>query len=299
MRIINKKLKNMSLEVYSQEQIVNHLENNSPTKFMYSFSKAPRFPTLKRCGKSDKFYNLPSMRSTRGTSLGFGTKYDFTRKNGGSEFISIKRYFDKGNQPGVKYTFGLSREKFRKAFCPGFKIIDRDIPGPGKYNVLREPGEDSPHYSIHEKCNSKSFSNKLFNNPGPGEYTPLISINSEGKYPISKISNIKSTHFGNDKSKRFYYKLNNVPGPGSYKIKGLMGVNFNSKYKSVNLISMHKKFKKKDRDNYPGPGSYSSFSEFGILTPRTDSTIYPLKLGNSIKLSPIKKKENDKSMNEN
>ena len=284
-------MQKMSFEVNSQEKVVNHLENNSPTKFMFSFSKAPRFPSLKRIGKSDSFYNLPSMRSTRGASFGFGTKYDFTKNNNGSEFISIKRYCDKGNQPGLKYSFGLSRDKFRKAFCPGFKMIDKDIPGPGKYNLFRRPGEDSPHYSMHEKCTSKSYINKLTSNPGPGQYTPLVSINSEGKYPISKISNIKTTHFGIGKSKRFIFKINNVPGPGSYKIKGLMGINYNSKYNSGKLISIHKKFRKKDtRDNYPGPGSYSSFSEFGILTSRDDQISDRVKICNNIKLSPIKKK---------
>ena len=52
----------MSIEAYSREKIVNHLGNHSPTKFMYSFSKAPRFPPLKRSGKSDMFYNLPSTK---------------------------------------------------------------------------------------------------------------------------------------------------------------------------------------------------------------------------------------------
>ena len=70
-----------------------------------------------------------------------------------------------------------------------------------------------------------------------------------------------------------------------------MGSIYNSKYKSGNLISIHKKFKKKDtRDNYPGPGSYSSFSEFGILTSRDDKKLDGIKVCNNIKLSPIKKK---------
>ena len=76
-----------------------------------------------------------------------------------------------------------------------------------------------------------------------------------------------------------------------------MGVNFNSKFKSVKLISIHKKFKKKDtRDNYPGPGAYCSFSEFsGISSSQVDNTISNIIFGNNIKLSPIKKRENDKS----
>ena len=284
----------MAIELYSREKIVNHLENNSPTKFMYSFSKAPRFPFLKRNGKSDIFYNLPSMKSARSTTFGFGNKYDFTKKEKGAEFISIKRYLDKGNQPGNKFTFGMSREKLRKVFWPGFKIIDKDIPGPGKYNITKDPGKDSPKCLIHEKCGTKIFLNNLINSPGPGEYTPKIRINSEGKYPVSNISNVKSTNFGIDKSKRYYLKGNDIPGPGTYKIKGLMGINFNSKYKSVKLITMHKKLKKiYSRDNFPGPGSYSNFSEFGLLTPRTNRASHRIKIESNIKLSPIKK-ENEK-----
>ena len=45
-----------------------------------------------------------------------------------------------------------------------------------------------------------------------------------------------------------------------------MGTIHNSKFRSGSLISMSPKFKIKDtRENYPGPGAYIRFSEFGIL----------------------------------
>ena len=71
-----------------------------------------------------------------------------------------------------------------------------------------------------------------------------------------------------------------------------MGLNFNSKYRSGKLISMSQKFRYKDsRENYPGPGAYCSFSEFsGINYPQIDNSVSSIKFGNSIKLSPIKKK---------
>ena len=116
----------MSVELYTQEQIVNHVENASPTKFMYSFSRAERFPTLKRTGKSDTFYNLPSMRMNRTSGIGYGNKSDFTKSRSvKTEFISIKRDFDDGNQRGFKYSFGLGRDSFLKAYCPGYKNIDK------------------------------------------------------------------------------------------------------------------------------------------------------------------------------
>ena len=64
----------------------------------------------------------------------------------------------------------------------------------------------------------------------------------------------------------FYIIGNNIPDPNAYRSKSLMGINFNSKYRSGKLISMSQKFKYKDsRESYPGPGSYIRFSEFGIL----------------------------------
>jgi len=46
----------MSVQLYTQEQIVHHVENASPTKFMYTFSKAPRFPEIDKRGKKLSIY---------------------------------------------------------------------------------------------------------------------------------------------------------------------------------------------------------------------------------------------------
>ena len=187
----------MSVQLYTQEQIVNHVENASPTKFMYSFSRAERFPAIKRTGKSDTFYNLPSVAMNRTAGIGYGTKSDFTKsRNIKTEFISIKRDFDEGNQRGLKYSFGLGRDSFLKAYCPGYKNIDKNVPGPAKYNVIRELGADAPKYSLHTICGERGWTNKYMNNPAPGTYSPVVRINSEGKYPVSQISNIKRYNFG-------------------------------------------------------------------------------------------------------
>jgi len=196
----------MSIQLYTQEQIVNHVENASPTKFMYSFSRAERFPPIKRTGKSDTFYTLPSMRMNRTAGFGYGHKSDFTQnKNSRTEFISIKRDFDAGNQRGVKYSFGLGRDSFTKAYCPGYKNIDKNVPGPGKYNVIRELGADAPKYTLHAKCGDRGWTNKNMNNPAPGTYSPVVKINSQGKYPLSHISNIKVSNFGLSHSDRWHY----------------------------------------------------------------------------------------------
>lgn len=261
----------MSKIQFNQENIVHHLQNNSPSKYMFSFSKTPRFFKIKQDNKVDKFYNLPSTLTKRSTAMGFGKKLNIGPKNT-SEFISIKRYFDKGYIPGYKYSFGVSRDKFSKVYYPGIQLADLSVPGPGKYNVVGKPGVNSPKYTMRPKCMKRILARAQ--SPGPGDYSSVIHINSEGKYPLSGVSNVNTINFGNNHSTRFFYKINNIPGPGTYKLKGLFGINFISKYNSGKLISIHKKFaeKKNILDYTPGPGSYSCFSEFGIPNYKTHET---------------------------
>ena len=82
---------------------------------------------------------------------------------------------------------------------------------------------------------------------------------------------------------------NNIPAPNAYKTKGLMGLNFNSKFRSGKLISMSQKFRYKDsRENYPGPGAYIRFSEFGILVSKNARQ---RKTGEETKNSKVSKTE--------
>ena len=57
-------------ELYTQQRIVNHLENSSPTKFMYSFSRAKRFPSVERRGFSDALYVFPGIGTGRKVGIG-------------------------------------------------------------------------------------------------------------------------------------------------------------------------------------------------------------------------------------
>ena len=70
-------------------------------------------------------------------------KSEFTRnKNSKKNRISIKRDFDEGNQKGFKFYFGLGRDSFTKAYCLRYLNIDKNVPGPGKYNIIKELGAD-------------------------------------------------------------------------------------------------------------------------------------------------------------
>ena len=198
----------MSIQIYTQEQIVNHVENASPTKFMYSFGRAERFPPLNRTGKSDRFYTLPSVRMNRTAGFGFGKKSDFTKRtNSHTEFVNVKRDFDIGNQRGLKYSFGLGRDHFTKQVVPGYKNIDKNVPGPGKYKIRKDFGYDAPKFSMYSICGERGWTNKHMNNPAPGTDKPVVEINEKGKYPVSKISNIKVSDFGLSQTDRWsYYK---------------------------------------------------------------------------------------------
>ena len=99
------------MKVISGEPICNSPLNHSKSKYMYSFSKAQRFPTINSNYGGNNFYNLPSMRMTRSTSIGYGTKYDFTRdaKSKSPVFYNFKSDFDQKNPAGPRYSFGRNR----------------------------------------------------------------------------------------------------------------------------------------------------------------------------------------------
>ena len=198
-----------SFELLTQEEIVNHLENNSPTKYMYSFPKSERFRKIDKRGKSDTFYNLPPMIMTRGAGIGFGQKYDFTRANlRDTELASIKRSYEDNNFPGQKYTFGLGREKFNKQVCPGYKYTDKEITGPASYDTTKTFGNTSPKYTIRSLC-GKTFWTINNKGPGPGMYSPKSTINKDGMFVNSKITNIKGAAFSKSNTNRWrFYKRN-------------------------------------------------------------------------------------------
>ena len=280
----------MPYELYTQEKIVNHQENHSPTKFMYSFAHARRFPPLDRRGFSDSLYNFPKFGNAQKVSIGYGNKSDFTKKRLITEIVGVKRDFDKNSKiRGVSYTFGVGRDKYGKVVCPGYKYIDKNVPGPGKYNsLLNTMGNmGSPAYSMRPKCGDTDWINKLMDNPGPGTYNSIVKINVNGKYPMSRIQNVNTRNFGIDRIDRFsnyrckkYILLiqifliidNHIPGPNAYKDHSLIGCKIaNSRYKSPCFVSLSRKFKEKDLNaGNPGPGTYIRFSEFGILAPKKD-----------------------------
>ena len=247
------------MKVISGEPICNSPLNLSKSKYMYSFGKAQRFPSIGKNYGGSFFYNLPEVRMKRSASIGYGNKYDFTldAKSKSPVFYNFKSDFDQKNPNGPKYSFGLGRDRMYKSF-------DMAGPGPAKYNTLKPFGRDGIKYTMRIKYKRSSSTGNLLT-PGPGAYGIITKINPNGTFTLSKYENVHPVEFCKDKTKRFNYAYEITPGPSDYKKGSMFGKIYDPKFRSTNGISMRPKFKYKDsRDLYPGPGAYKFFSEFGI-----------------------------------
>jgi hypothetical protein len=144
--------------------------------------------------------------SKRSTTLGRGSKYDFTKdhKNKCASIYNSQSDFDPKNPHSPRFTFGISRSHYEKVYYETNKMIDKNVPGPGKYDLLRPFGDDGIKFSIRGKEKNLDLleASKV---PGPGSYKPP-AINTEGKFPLSNFSNIHNVKFGGKNDKRFNYR---------------------------------------------------------------------------------------------
>ena len=261
---------NNTYQIESRQKIVNDPINSSTSKQMFSFGKAPRFQRRhSQDFKSQEYYNIPSSRSHRMASFGYGRKYDIIRMTPGNETsyklnnapYYITNFKDSKHYSSPKYSFGLRN----------YHIINKNnTPGPAKYLTRTNLGSGVPKYSFRKKLIKENYTNENYV-PGPGKY-PIIGMNNKGKYPLSNFQNTKQVGWSLSKTPKFFtVNKDNTPGAGKYEVKGLMkgdGKVNNSKYKGGNAYSMGIKFRSifdlKIDTNYPspGPGQYDTFSEF-------------------------------------
>ena len=209
--------------------------NHSYSKQMYSFPKDQRF-RMKKPNRNDTFYNLPDEKSHRATSIGFGTKYDFTKehKDKSQTFYNIAKDFDPKKSNAPAYTFGIARSFYDKVYCDANKMLDKNVPGPGLYTITRPFGYEASKYTMVGKGEDLQRK-KAKNDPGPGQYK-IVQMNKEGIYPLSRFRNTAGITFGVSKEKRFSYNSKDkFPAPNKYNINNLItgkGFIFSSKFKS-------------------------------------------------------------------
>ena len=137
--------------------------------------------------------------------MGKGEKYDFTKENKGknAQFYNFPTDFDPKKPHTPSWTFGISRSYYDKVYYETNKMLDKNVPGPGKYQYLKPIGSESQKFSMLGRRLDKNIDRKS-KSPGPGEY-PIISINPGGKYPLSAMRNATTIVFGMSKEKRFNY----------------------------------------------------------------------------------------------
>ncbi|KAL4443097.1 hypothetical protein ABPG74_002164 [Tetrahymena malaccensis] len=280
----------MSVTVSSGFQICNSPLNNSKSKQMYSFPKETRFKNNANSQSANVFYDLPSMRMTRSTAIGYGSKYDFTKQN--TRTPAPNAYEQKMNtiqQAERKgWSFGLSRENMAKTSGP-LGQLNLFSPGPGTYQVPSALSRQA--FTLRQRTASPDAKNTNLKSPGPGAYASLPAIKEDGKYFLSKYKRqifysvfdqlftnlifFQMMHssgcisFSPSSSQRFpKSSADQTPGPGTY--KPIVSINpdgkyFVSKFKSSNSRSFtHSKRITNGVSQFtPGPGSYRLPSEFG------------------------------------
>ena len=244
--------------------------NTSTSKEMYSFSTAKRFKNTTR-DESQFFYNLPTYKSQRATSLGYGTKISFSNKGqspgpGAYKYLMLntKGRYAKSDFPNSPQSKFGSEIRFKNN-----KVIS-DTPGPSTYYLETMIKGNGVVYNSRYNSNlGKSMGLKLGNvgkiiiTPGPGSYD-YMKINLKGKYPSSTLSNSVLSTFGNEQrfKKR---KIENNPAPNAYKLEDMIkgnGIVYNSRYNSNLGKSIGQRFNTTSKEITPGPGAYEFFSDF-------------------------------------
>ena len=307
----------MSIIIQNKGEVTKSATNNSVSKFMYSFSKAPRFPSFKISGHTDNYYNIPVTRSTRAASFGFGNRSDFTmgkgkKKNDKDKDDKNKTQIPTSNEEekvrfhGPVYSFPkfdptkvvkVERKDAQGNVLPEFK----DPTGPGYYNILRPFGSDALKFTMRGRNEDKKDNKKKKDDDGEKKDAKIeeesYSLkNKAGKYVLSNMINMPTVSFGDKDQLRFKYKVSDTPGPAAQLKEGEVEKpffgrpHFNSKYRSNNGITISGRTKEIDsRSNYPGPGSYRLPSEWGQYQSK-DADKYPTENVYPVKKIPFEEK---------
>ena len=237
--------------------------NKSKSKAAYSFGKQIRFKNNIQKDNYYSFYNLPSTITARSTSIGFGKKYDFTKRNNisGEYYLSSPiNSFDSKYKNSPSYTIAKKYDLKMPKHLP----IEL-------YNCSNNFGNFSPKYSIGLKFKNKTLSKKEIL-PGPGYYYNERNHKLLKSYS-SNFSNAVRIRLDLNEKRFKYNKENFSPGPGKYKIPSLINKNgfiFQSNFKSElgrsfigkNVGNSDVKISSNLFFDIPGPGQYNFFSEF-------------------------------------
>jgi len=198
----------MSVIVSTADEINKSPLNTSPSKQLYSFPKTKRFIIPNSKNNPNIAYNLPSTRSRRSASFGYGKRYNFAKNNGSPSPTSYNSTSQFKKIPGAKaFSFGVARGAYSKVYLKGHKAPEmaRDVPGPGAYNneLWNSVGKTGKAYTLRPRTGSMGIRVSSKDIPGPGSYEAKSSITSRGTQFLSKFKSSGATTFNPPSSKRF------------------------------------------------------------------------------------------------
>jgi len=177
--------------------------------------QADRFPPIKTVYNSSRSYNpSPSTLSLKSTTMGFGTKIDFTKKGDGTKSPGPAGYKIKGDFEPAKTkgkTFGLPWSAYESVYQPDNKLVaipvSKHYPGPGTYFNEKDTSLNSSRITIAGK--GKMFNENIcLDSPRCTQYTPRQMLVESARY--------KNPTFGFGQKYDFTKVTNANPGPGAY-----------------------------------------------------------------------------------
>ena len=255
--------------VSNPRQIHDHPANLSKTKALYSFPKADRFPdsTFKSpCNVVFYEFNNNLYRDNRAFSMGGirNSNLMVLNKDVPAPDTYDVKYFNIGHQPKKGFSFG----KPNQTNSDRGLMEKRDVPGPGMYNLSREPRSKPFTFRIRAKRPRDENVDV-----GPGQYNIPNTLDPASKNVVSKyksVPNVRLVQPGQNKSKLppvttevgFYDMKCQINPDGKY---------FVSNYKSSQCRSFGKSKRQLIRggNDGPGPGEYRAPSEFGYYESST------------------------------
>lgn len=159
----------------------------------YSFAKASRFSKFIYKPSVD-FVSLPSTLGRRGTSLGYGQRWqpDVRNKDTPSPgAYDINTILNSGH-------FGRHKDSISK----NSEFKTDDVPGPGSYDISEPIGKNAPKISFR----GKHCEVKYPYSPSPQAYSPSPSIQNS----------FRGTSFGFGGREFMKHVESDSPGPGCY-----------------------------------------------------------------------------------
>jgi len=126
--------------------------NNSSAKSLFTFAKADRFGSPNKILNQKVSYDLPGMKSTRASAIGYGTRYNFSKGtlSPAPTQYNLRSDFNK-TASSKAFSFGISREAYAKVYIKEAPPNDRSIPGPGQYQQKSIIGEQGLKYTLRPK----------------------------------------------------------------------------------------------------------------------------------------------------